>query len=658
MTALKNQVSDVFNDYRVDGLPVSGAKDPVKPDVRTLLYGILSAMDSITVAAALSSGAVVIYAAKSVMDADLAHNAGTLGIVKDDTTDANNGIYTKVGASGSGNWSNTNLVTIATIRSQVDVIQQTKSFLQVALATTSDTTIVGLAGSIAANAGQVAADKAVVASQAAAVASAAVNLAYTASAIKASTGAGVAQLAVDQSGNIGDITYSRDYPNGPGAALPFPKAFGSMPVVMGDGQSNSTGTGGGQDFRAALSYGKRFTGGTRWTDWWSTYGGTAATIGDTADLAAQASLVNLNENYSANSLGLTGLRDFVEQYSAYRAANGGQTLAQAGQAMFAFAAGLGGTPSELLIPDTAYFNFEHLQAACKNLFARAQAGNLSIGGLHLMLSQGESDLLNGSGTSTWYPETYKSNWRDILRSAESYFNGTVQGGYQNLTAAFAQMTAHGWVNPPDPTHPYANNPVIALAQLDLALSDPRVSIALPEYILDYHAGDVHRLTISHAWVAAYQARMTEEWDRTGKKPKFLRAVKAWRQGPRRAIVQYDVPVAPLVLDTAWVSDPNGAKGFEVYNPVTASKYTVSSVAVIGNGAFVEIVTSADMLGPVEIWYACTAPGSPNQPGRTSGARGCLRDSAPGTFTADFGDGAGSQSRAMTNYAVCQKIRSL
>lgn len=53
---------------------------------------------------AAASGAVKGYETKALMDADLAHDDGTLALVTNDPTAANNGTYRKSGASGSGSW--------------------------------------------------------------------------------------------------------------------------------------------------------------------------------------------------------------------------------------------------------------------------------------------------------------------------------------------------------------------------------------------------------------------------------------------------------------------------------------------------------------------------------------------------------------------------
>lgn len=53
---------------------------------------------------AFTSNGGLVYASKAAMDADLAHSANSMAWVVGDTTPANNGVYGKVGASGSGSW--------------------------------------------------------------------------------------------------------------------------------------------------------------------------------------------------------------------------------------------------------------------------------------------------------------------------------------------------------------------------------------------------------------------------------------------------------------------------------------------------------------------------------------------------------------------------
>lgn len=96
--------STAFRDFAVEGLPASGAHEPIKSDVRAVYAVIDAALASLGV-----NGAITVKAAvKATLDGDLAHGANTLAIVYNDVA-ANNGIYAKVGTSGTGSWSKTAL---------------------------------------------------------------------------------------------------------------------------------------------------------------------------------------------------------------------------------------------------------------------------------------------------------------------------------------------------------------------------------------------------------------------------------------------------------------------------------------------------------------------------------------------------------------------
>jgi len=88
----------VWRDYEADGIPSSGPHKVKKSDVRAIHAGI----DSI-INAFLSNGGLI-FASKASLDADLAHAANSMAWVLGDATVANNGIYRKIGGSGSGSW--------------------------------------------------------------------------------------------------------------------------------------------------------------------------------------------------------------------------------------------------------------------------------------------------------------------------------------------------------------------------------------------------------------------------------------------------------------------------------------------------------------------------------------------------------------------------
>lgn len=92
------KANDIWRDYQTDGVPASGAHKPEKADIRR--WG--SSLESIITTGALSDA--IWKDTKANLDADLAHAADTIGVVYDDSTSANNGLFKKEGASGSGSW--------------------------------------------------------------------------------------------------------------------------------------------------------------------------------------------------------------------------------------------------------------------------------------------------------------------------------------------------------------------------------------------------------------------------------------------------------------------------------------------------------------------------------------------------------------------------
>jgi hypothetical protein len=88
----------IFRDFETDGVPSSGKHKPRKAKIRewgAWLEGFVQAF---------TSNGGLIYQTKAQLDADLAHGANSSAWVVADSTAANNGIYRKTGASGTGSW--------------------------------------------------------------------------------------------------------------------------------------------------------------------------------------------------------------------------------------------------------------------------------------------------------------------------------------------------------------------------------------------------------------------------------------------------------------------------------------------------------------------------------------------------------------------------
>jgi hypothetical protein len=86
----------VFRDFTTDGLPSSGANKVKKAEVRELLTGYEAAING------FQAGGGIVFQTKAAMT--LTYAANQMAWVIGDSTVANNGVYQKQGASGSGSW--------------------------------------------------------------------------------------------------------------------------------------------------------------------------------------------------------------------------------------------------------------------------------------------------------------------------------------------------------------------------------------------------------------------------------------------------------------------------------------------------------------------------------------------------------------------------
>lgn len=93
------KMNEVARDFVTDGVPSSGPHEIRKPDLRS--WGTW--VESLINAGGL--GGATWKETKALLNGDLTHPAGALGVVYEDPTSANNGLYVKSGVSGSGSWS-------------------------------------------------------------------------------------------------------------------------------------------------------------------------------------------------------------------------------------------------------------------------------------------------------------------------------------------------------------------------------------------------------------------------------------------------------------------------------------------------------------------------------------------------------------------------
>lgn len=105
MGAITDTAAAAFRDYTTDGVPASGANEPVKSEIRALFAQIEQTMGTLAL-----GGVDVTEDTRANLNADLAHAADSVGLVYADATDANNDLYVKVGGSGTGSWTLTTIL--------------------------------------------------------------------------------------------------------------------------------------------------------------------------------------------------------------------------------------------------------------------------------------------------------------------------------------------------------------------------------------------------------------------------------------------------------------------------------------------------------------------------------------------------------------------
>lgn len=163
----------------------------------------------------------------------------------------------------------------------------------------------------------------------------------------------------------------------------------------------------------------------------------------------------------------------------------------------------------------------------------------------------------------------------------------------------------------------------ALAQLQVCGAQPsRYVFAGPKYHLPYSDGR-HLTRAGYRRMREYQA-LAARRKRAGQVP-ALRPLSATRSGAT-ITVTCEVPVGPLVIDAALVSDP-GSYGV-TFSQTGGNTVTVQSVSVSGSTITVTLSATPTGTGMAVNFALATTTGA--QPGPTSGPRCCIHDSTTET----------------------------
>ncbi|MFG1246808.1 hypothetical protein [Xanthobacter flavus] len=283
----------------------------------------------------------------------------------------------------------------------------------------------------------------------------------------------------------------------------------------------------------------------------------------------------------------------------------GLTPDASGLQIVGMASGRGSYGMASLKKSTTIYNY--LLAAVTRVRDLCIADHLPVALAAIDMIHGETDQANGTTT---YLADLKQLRLDLQADIQS-----ILGTNDVLHLICSQVASHGIFG--------GGAPAIALAQVQAAVDDANIHVACPLYPMDYVSDGAHLTATSSAWLGAYLGLVRKRVliDRAPWRP--LRPLSKIVQGDT-CVVQFDVPVRPLVLDTSWVSDP-GNYGFSLVD-AGGSALSIASVSLVGETG-VRIVASATISAGTKVRYAWSPATGSNKSGRTTGARGCLRDSA-------------------------------
>jgi hypothetical protein len=317
----------------------------------------------------------------------------------------------------------------------------------------------------------------------------------------------------------------------------------------------------------------------------------------------------------SNSLNDAGpyLMNFSEHGAAYRYTVLSRNHAPNGYA--APCAAIGGAPSV----GVAY---------CRMITAVAKAISLAapipVTVPVLDVIHGESDTLAGT-TAAQYEADLKE-WHDNFCADIRPLTGQA-----NCPVVITDQMNSNWID----NVAIANAPV-ALGQLQASLDYPgQIVLAGPKYQYQYYNINQHHLVAlseehlgeKHAEVYTSTILNATPW--TGLIPRYAFVNP---NDPTKIDVLLNVPFPPAVIDTSWVSSPNGAAdGFE-YADGTSNPPTIDSAAILSDGQTAELSMSEAITSLGTVSYAWTGTGplgaGCTAPGVCLGVRGSVRDSDP------------------------------
>jgi hypothetical protein len=301
-----------------------------------------------------------------------------------------------------------------------------------------------------------------------------------------------------------------------------------------------------------------------------------------------------------------------------------------GAVYVASAPGAGGRTIQQLSKGTTYYTRILTQTqAAKDLATAVNKGHTVP---FMTYTQGEANYNNPVSTASEYKGLLKTLIADLntdIKAITAQSDDLPMVCYQLATHRFKLRTV----------------PTVALGQHEASIEDSNIHMATPMYIFDY-TDNIHTTNDSNKHLGHYYGKVVKRVtkDKTTWNPLQPKSVD-WAGDT--VDITFDVPRAPLVLDTTWVTSENNS-GFEVWDATYSNILDIISSVTLVDTDKVRIALSSTPADGVHLTYAWGSGANNNKTGRTEGPRGNLRDSEGDVDSYVDDDGL---TRRLDNYSV-------
>lgn len=268
--------------------------------------------------------------------------------------------------------------------------------------------------------------------------------------------------------------------------------------------------------------------------------------------------------------------------------------------IFSSTAGHGGYVISQLAKGSAWYNSQFLSHLNGIKTLKPDSALQAV-----LWAQGETNMVNPAYTKAEHYTSLIQLQKDVEADAKSIFKQSTPTLF--LTYQHSTLVNKG-------TH------AVPLAILDACQKSDRFYFVAPTYFLPHAFDNLHLSAVGYKWLGAYYGRAYKQAVVEGIKPKAIMPKGAVVNG-KIVKVKFDVPHAPLVIDTATLK-PTPDSGFSVF--VDGADRAITSVTVADDEAIITLTNTPAANSSIVVKYALTKMAA--ELGFESGGSGNLRDS--------------------------------